>query len=67
MHDPLEISLKNALDKMRERGLIPLGVISYCTERDAVVISLIAGTDREEAQAIFAEAGIAMQIKGTPK
>jgi|HubBroStandDraft_1064217.scaffolds.fasta_scaffold2955872_1 hypothetical protein len=58
MKDPLEITLKEAIEKMRDAGNMPIGIVSYDMGKDELKFSLLHGVDPEEANALLERLGI---------
>lgn len=57
-----DITTSEAFKRMRDAGLIPLGVISYDMTAGEFKISIIRGQDTSEVNALLAKLGLKGQF-----
>jgi hypothetical protein len=61
MADPLDTTIREVLEEMREKNHVPIGVMAFSMESEKLVIHLFHGVDVAEANALLEKLG----LKGT--
>jgi len=58
MEDPLEITLRELIEQIRDKKCVPLGMLCCNVEREALQILLLQGVDPYEVNALLHKLGV---------